>query len=206
MCPCQEIHVGSDDDDYVRMMFEQWSSYEADPKYRAWWKAADAGRPASARMSSPQSELVTPPTKMSKLVQDMSPARIPNPMAKRQLQAAKRLEKEAKAQKHAPKGAANPEPEDEKADPESEKTKKTKSDKTRDKKKLEDKKTKKGKKPRRSHAEGPMQVAMKAYIASKREKLGISYMDALKRWRRSSKRASIALSMPEAERRRRRYT
>ena len=182
----------------VEKLFEQWHRYETEPEYRKWWDRADAGLPSSARKPSAE----TTPPKMSELARmDLSPAPVPNPMAKRVLQASKRLEKEVKSQKPHKK-PVQPDVlrvKAEKSQPQSQAQSEEPCDKKKKKKTSNAKKTKK-----RSHKDGPMQEAMKKYIASKREK-GFTYMQALQKWRNSSKRASIVDNMSEAERKRRRY-
>lgn len=143
-----------DDEEYFQRLAEQWELWESDSSYAKWWSESNKGLPSSARHHSD-----TPPQKMSALALgdgDVTPPKVPLPMAKRQLQAAARVKREMKSRGKQTKQKNEtveqqepPKSRSEKAKPKSNKSKKT---------------PKKTQKDRRSHANGPMQVAMKSFI------------------------------------------
>lgn len=190
------------DDDYFALLANQWDMYEGSAEYARWWSDSNRGCPASAR---PPSESVTPPSKMSELALKVSasptPVKVPLPMAKRQLKAAIRVQKElmsggkqakeSKESKECPKKEA-PKPSETSAGCSA-------------KSKVEVKKVAEKKKAaRRSHKHGPMQDAMKAFFEKCASK-GLSYAEARAKWTSSKERSAIIKNMSEAERRRRRF-
>lgn len=118
---------------------------------------------------------------------------LPQPLSKKQLTAAKRLEKELCA-----KGSTMPKaegmPAGDSSKPKSKKQ--TKAPKVT-------KATKDEPKKRKSSA-GPMQVAMRAFIKQKMSE-GLGYKEALSKWGESAERKSIVDSVSDSEKKRRRY-
>ena len=146
------------------------------------------------RPPKPGSEnLETPPTKLSALAfasEKETPPCLPKPMAKRQLLAAKRLEKELKGAKMTQGGTA-----------------KENGQEGAGEKKLKKDTVAKGKtkKLKRKPNDGPMECAMKEYIRDCRSRDGCSYAEARSMWGESKERRAIIEGMTEAERRRRRF-
>ena len=80
-----------------------WESYFEDSEFAKWWDAADRGEATSAAYT--QEQIVTPPFKnLAARAFDVgkeSPS-VPQPMRKRQLAAAKRLEAQINAKQQKP--------------------------------------------------------------------------------------------------------
>lgn len=151
------------------------------------WSAALACEPEAE-------ELQTPPSKLLGQVLDVearTPDPIPNPCAKVQLVAAKKLEQKLESTAKAVKSKAKEQTRECEL-PTNGKVMKTKPQ------------IQKEKKSDRKPANGPMGLPMKKFIQAKRER-GYSYKDALALWGKSSVREAILSNMSQAERKRRRF-
>lgn len=189
----------------VDQLFRQWHKYETDATFAAWWDAANNTKPCSARMPKKSGdENVTPPTKLSALAiaGGVTPPCLPKPMAKKQLLAAKRLEKELKVAKH---GQSQPKGSESGASVEKPKKGEKQNKEEKPKKVVKEPKNEKKPKKKRRPNDGPMEECMKEYIAVCRDG-GYSYAEARTMWTASDERRAIIASMTEAERRRRRFS
>ena len=128
---------------------------------------------------------------------DLTPPPVPHPQKKAQLAAAKRLEKELRAEKS--KGNKTEVPK---------KSTESKGKKTEIPKKSTESKGKKTKgnkgdnKP--APLAGPMQIEMKKFVDGLKAN-GYGHFQAMDLWKQSKERAKIVNAMSESERKRRRY-
>eukprot|EP00435_Cladocopium_sp_Y103_P061641 s308_g23.t1 len=127
---------------------------------------------------------------------DETPEKLPQPMKKRQLSAAKRLELQLQSQK-VPKV-----PEQNAEVPFVKPTSKARAKPT---KATKAKKNETCEKPTRKPADGPMTTAMKAFMESTKKDKNIKHSEAVKLWMKSKERNSIIEALPQNERKRRRF-
>ena len=187
----------------------------------AWQKQAEAGEATSAapdalKTPSPRPYLPLPGSTPAK-------AKVPEPMRKRILAADLKLIKELRkvgmsedeikkyqVEKENKRQIQEMEKvEKEKAKVEKQRLRDEKArEKVRKQLEKEEKTTKngenKGEKTKKKESNGPMSVALKAFVDAQRQ-AGIGYIQAMRLWKQSDERAEILALLPESERKRRRY-
>ena len=149
-----------------------------------------------------KASLTTPSPRMLE-VPEHTPPPVARPYSKMALMASKRMEAEMKkannetTKPNHKKGNAK----------QDEKTEVKKTEKTLPKKKPAATKCSdsEGSKKKRDHSNGPVYKVYQEYLAKQKEN-GATHKEATERWRLSREREELLLNMPEAEKKRRRYT
>lgn len=161
------------------------------------WSIADPDVPEDSgeQFETPAQKLLA----KAAVVEKLTPEAVPRPLAKVQLQAAKKLE-----QKMDNSVKLGKKTETEKSKKENDQVDAKKSTKQPSKEK-KTKKDQSGKpKKKKAPANGPMTAALKEFVARMKDE-GFPYMEAMRLWKNSDERLDIVENLSEAECKRRRY-